>query len=55
MSGRPIARGPGRTVQPKGYARSTYDALFSQENRSVITAVGLFAVRAPPLRTFKAS
>ncbi|PSN67152.1 hypothetical protein BS50DRAFT_573894 [Corynespora cassiicola Philippines] len=34
----------GRTVQEPSFARSTVQAFTSQENRSVVTAVGMFAI-----------
>ncbi len=37
----------GRTVAEPSFARSAIQTIKSPENRSVITAVGLFAVREP--------
>lgn len=39
------ARG-GRTLAEPNFATSTYQSIMSKENRSVVTAIGLFAVSA---------
>jgi hypothetical protein len=43
--------GKGRTLAEPSFAQSTLRAFTDKENRSVVTAVGLFAVRRPCLRT----
>ena len=45
-----VARGGPRQPAPKGFARSTYDELVNPENRQVLTALGVFAVCALPIR-----
>jgi hypothetical protein len=45
MPPKQIGNRGGRTVQEKGFARKAVEELTSVENRQVITAVGLFAVR----------
>jgi len=39
--------GKGRTVAEPSFAQSTIQGLTSAENRSVVTAIGLFAVSLP--------
>lgn len=43
----------GRTVAEPSFARSTIQGLTSAENRSVVTAIGLFAVRIPDLKMMR--
>jgi hypothetical protein len=40
--------GKGRTVAEPSFAQTTLHAFTDKENRSVVTAVGMFAVRQPP-------
>jgi hypothetical protein len=40
-------QGKGRTVAEPSFAQSTLRAFTDKENRSVVTAVGMFAVRFP--------
>ena len=42
--------GKGRTVAEPSFARSTIQGLTSAENRSVVTAIGLFAVSPPRIK-----
>jgi hypothetical protein len=42
--------GKGRTLNEPNFAQSTIQAFTSQENRSVVTAVGMFAVSKSSLR-----
>ncbi|KAF2205604.1 hypothetical protein GQ43DRAFT_362002 [Delitschia confertaspora ATCC 74209] len=37
-------QGAGRTLSEPGFASSTFSSITSSENRSVVTAIGLFAV-----------
>jgi hypothetical protein len=42
--------GKGRTVAEPSFAQSTIQGLTSAENRSVVTAIGLFAVSLPRIQ-----
>ncbi|KAF2191334.1 hypothetical protein K469DRAFT_720328 [Zopfia rhizophila CBS 207.26] len=44
MPPKSIHQGKGRTLQEPSYARTAMQSITSQENRSVVTAIGLFAV-----------
>jgi len=39
--------GKGRTLAEPSFAANTLHAFTDKENRSVVTAIGLFAVRTP--------
>jgi hypothetical protein len=39
--------GKGRTLNEPSFASSTLSAFTSKENRSIVTAAGMFAVRYP--------
>ncbi|PVI06214.1 hypothetical protein DM02DRAFT_515187 [Periconia macrospinosa] len=40
----PKIAGKGRTLAEPSFAQSTYQYFTSKENRSVVTAVGMFAI-----------